>query len=212
MSFRPIDFTATLISSSSDTPLKAACLSRKYRPASSSDFKGIRPTSSDPVTLTPWHQLCDIPHRMQHEQGVTEIFVRFIDIWAIPYSSIYQPIAFTDFNEPGIMTFSPFPSFKIFPVTVSPSFLASFSLTSKAIALARQVEVVLRFTLNATRKSLAPTAVAPDLSLKTEGPKSGFQSGSASFFLSPSYSLTGSLPGFSLRFRSCILITINRYA
>ncbi len=87
------------------------------------------------------------------------------------------------------MTFSPFSSFRIFPVTLFPSLAGRpFSLTSYAIALARLTEVVLRFTLNATRKSLAPTAVAPDLSLNSEGPKSGFHPGSSSFFLSPSYS------------------------
>jgi len=87
-------------------------------------------------------------------------------------------MAFTLLSVPGIFIFSPF------------SFIISrpFSLTSKAIALARLVDVVFKFTLNATRKSLAPTAVAPDFLLKTAGPKSGFHSGPASFFSRPSYS------------------------
>ena len=84
---------------------------------------------------------------------------------------MYQPIAFTDFNEPGIIIFSPFSSLRNLPVSGSPSLAGlPFSRTSYAIALARLVDVVLRFTLNATRKSLAPIAEAPDRSLNSEGP------------------------------------------
>ncbi len=112
-----------------------------------------------------------------------------MEICAIPYSSMYQPIAFTDFSDPGSMTGSPFSSVTVLPVRELPSRNGlPFSLTSYAMAFARLTEVVLRLTLKATRKSLAPTIVAPDLSLKSAGPKSGFHARSASFFLKPSYS------------------------
>ena len=61
---------------------------------------------------------------------------------------MYQPIALTDFKEPGIDFGLP-SAFKItFPVIGSPSLKTRpASLTSKAIELARRVEVVLRFML-----------------------------------------------------------------
>ncbi|KAF5032592.1 hypothetical protein DSECCO2_615660 [anaerobic digester metagenome] len=63
-----------------------------------------------------------------------------------------------------------------------------FSLMSKATALARRVEVVFKLMLYATRKSRAPTAMAPVRDTKREGPKSGFHCGLLSFLGSPSYS------------------------
>ena len=41
--------------------------------------------------------------------------VRFIDIWATPYSSINHPIAFTDFRVPGLKTGFPCSSLIISP-------------------------------------------------------------------------------------------------
>ena len=123
--------------------------------------------------------------------GVLEIFVRFIEICVIPYSSINQPIAFTCFKDPGVQIVSPFLSFIIFPV--SELFFLSilpFSLTSKAIALALLVDVVFKFMLYAIRKSLAPMAVAPDFLIfsNSVGPKSGFHFLSVILLARPSYS------------------------
>ena len=44
------------------------------------------------------------------------MFVRFIETCAIPYSSTYQPMAFTCFNIPGMRTGSPFSSSTFLPV------------------------------------------------------------------------------------------------
>ena len=118
--------------------------------------------------------------------GVTPIFVRFIDICANPYSGIYHPMALTAFSDPGIITGSPSASFTTLPVTGSPSLLSRpRSLTSKAMAFALRTEVVLRFTLNATRKSRAPTMTAPAPASNRAGPKSGFHAGSSSLLLQP---------------------------
>ena len=111
-------------------------------------FNGITPTNSEPVTRIP--RSCALRHTSSKASctEVTEISVKFMEIWAIPYSSINQPMAFTDFKVPGIITFLPFSSFTIFPVIGFPSLLAlPLSRTSKAIALARRVEVVFKFTL-----------------------------------------------------------------
>ncbi len=80
----------------------------------------------------------------------------------MPYSSMYQPMALVPGSVPGRMTGLPSASFTILPVMGLPSRTGRpFSRTSKAMALARRVEVVLRLKLTATRKSRAPTAVAP---------------------------------------------------
>ncbi len=107
----------------------------------------------------------------------------------MPYSSMYQPIAFTALRVPGIITGFPSESVSTGPVSGSPRrFGRPLSRTSNATALARRVEVVLRLTLNATRKPRAPITVAPLFRLSSVGPKSGRQAGSASFRGSPSYS------------------------
>src|SRR5687767_1199617 len=96
-----------------------------------------------------------------------------METWAMPYSSMYQPIALTALRVPGMLLGgSPRP----------------LSRTSNATALARRVDVVLRLTLKATRKSRAPITVAPERGLNSAGPKSGFQAGSASLVGSASYS------------------------
>ena len=80
----------------------------------------------------------------------------------MPYSSMYQPIPFTDLREPGVLRGSPFSSFRTFPDSLPPSLaILPASLISNAIALALLEEVELRFMLYAIRKSLAPIAVAP---------------------------------------------------
>jgi len=80
--------------------------------------------------------------------AVTDRSVRFIDTWATPYSGMYQPIAFTAFRLPGSITGFPAASVTILPVSGFPARLGRpASRTSKAIALARRVEVVLRLTL-----------------------------------------------------------------
>ena len=102
------------------------------------------------------------------------IFVKLYDIWAIPYSSIYQPIPLTALKRPGVLKGCPFSSLIILPLKVFPSLLIlPASLMSKATALAFLVEVVFKFILYATRKSRAEIAVAPDLTillLKIFGP------------------------------------------
>ena len=195
----PIDFTAIFNNSFIETPLDRFCFSRKYFPASSMACSGISPTNSDPVTLIPRASAFLHTSSKAICTGVMLMFVRFMEIWASPYSSMNQPIAFTDFSEPGIVTALPFSSLMIFPVTEFPSrFGRPRSLTSKAMALARRVEVVFRFTLKATRKSRAPTAVTPAPALNFAGPKSGFQCGSFSFSDMPSYSPERQLARFLL--------------
>ena len=86
----------------------------------------------------------------------------FIETWAMPYSSMNQPMAFVAFSVPGRMTGLPLASFTTLPVMGFPSRTGRpFSRTSKAMALARRVEVVLRLKFTAIRKSRAPTVVAP---------------------------------------------------
>ena len=73
------------------------------------------------------------------------MFVIFIDTCAMPYSSIYHPMAFVPFRVPGFMITLPFSSSFFFPVIGLPSRTGlPFSLTSKAMALARRVDVELR--------------------------------------------------------------------
>ena len=80
--------------------------------------------------------------------GVTVMSVRFSESWAMPYSSMYQPMPFTAFKRPGILTGSPLASVTILPVTGSPSrLMRPASRMSKAMALARRVLVLFRFTL-----------------------------------------------------------------
>ena len=147
-SSNPNDLTAILISSLSDTPVERCCLRRKYRPASNIAFNGSTPTSSEPVTRMPRSAALRQTSSKASCMEVTEISVRFIEIWAIPYSSINQPIAFTDFRLPGIITGFPFSSNTFLPVIGLPSrFTLPRSRTSKAIELARRVEVVFRLTL-----------------------------------------------------------------
>ena len=102
---------------------------------------------------------------------------------------MYQPIAFVDFNVPGIVIAFPSGPNIILPVNGSPSrFTRPASLTSNAIAFARRVEVVLRLILNATKNSRAPITVAPRFASYSFGPKSGFHSGNFIFLKNPSYS------------------------
>ena len=115
--------------------------------------------------------------------------VRFIETWATPYSAMNQPIALTALRVPGVITGWPATSVTSLPVRGWPSRLGRpASRTSKAMALARRVEVVFKLTLNATRKSRAPMTVAPLLALKAVGPKSGFHAESFSLRARPSYS------------------------
>ena len=105
---------------------------------------------------------------------------------------MYQPIALQPLSVPGSHTGWPFSSLITLPVRLPPSrFLRPFSLTSKATAMARRVEVVLRLKFTAMRKFLAPTFMAPLLatvSLYSFGPKSGARRGSAIFSGRASYS------------------------
>ena len=52
-SSKPIDLTAILINSDSETPTDRFCLFRKYFPASNIPFRGIKPINSEPVTRIP---------------------------------------------------------------------------------------------------------------------------------------------------------------
>ena len=123
---------------------------------------GTRPTISAPVTRRPRASAARHTSSKALWSGVTLMSVMFIDTWAMPYSSINQPMALVAGSVPGIMITLPFSSVTGLPVTLPPSrFGRPFSRTSKAMALARRVEVVLRLKLTATRKSRAPTAVAP---------------------------------------------------
>ena len=124
--------------------------------------------------------------------GVTEMSVMFIETWAMPYSSMNQPMAFVALSVPGCMSVLPCSSLSGLPTGEPPSRTGRpFSRTSKAMALARRVEVVLRLKLTAMRKSRAPTVVAPvraTPSSKGRAPKSGAVSAWASFSGSASYS------------------------
>ena len=97
----PIDLTAIFINSFSETPVERCCFFRKYFPASSIAFNGINPTSSLPVTRIPLASAFLHTSSKAICTGVTLILVRFMEIWAMPYSSIYQPMAFTDFKCTG---------------------------------------------------------------------------------------------------------------
>jgi hypothetical protein len=81
----------------------------------------MRPTSSDPVTLTPRSSALRHTSSKATCTGVTPILVRFIEICAKPYSGIYHPMAFTAFSDPGIMTGLPSASLTTLPVMGLPS-------------------------------------------------------------------------------------------
>src|SRR5688572_17908947 len=140
----PKDLIAILISSFSDTPTDRCCFFKKYLPASSNDCRGTSPTSSLPVTRIPL--LSAFLHTSSNAMctGVIRILVRFMDIWATPYSSINHPIAFTAFRLPGIETGLPDASNTVLPLSF---FTLPASRTSNAMAFARRVEVVLRLML-----------------------------------------------------------------
>ena len=143
-SSNPILFTAIFINSSSLIPTLLCCFTKKYFPASSIDFRGTKPTNSLPVTLIPLACARSTAASNAMCKGVMLMFVRFIEICAIPYSSINQPIAFTLFNKPGSRTSAPLASNTFFPFS---SFTRPFSRRSNATELARRVEVVFKFTL-----------------------------------------------------------------
>ena len=137
----PMLLMAMWISSSSLTPVERCCFSRKYFPASSMACSGIRPTSSLPVTRIPLLYALLTHSSKAICTGVMLILVRFMLTCASPYSSIYQPMAFTALQVPGMRTASPLASLAPDGST------RPCSLTSKATELARRVEVVLRLTL-----------------------------------------------------------------
>ena len=195
---RPKDSTAIFIMSLSGIPRDLFCFFKKYFPASNIEFKGIRPTNSDPVTLAPLFWAFFDTSSKTVWIGVSVIFVRFIEICVIPNSSIYQPIALTCFKEPGMVSGLPFLSYTMSPITGWPFlFILPFSLTSNAIAFANLVDFVFKLILYAIKKSLTPIAVAPDFLLKLF-PKSGFHSFLDIFSFNPSYSPDLTLAKFFL--------------
>ena len=138
---------------------------------------GTRPTISAPVTRRPRAAAARETSSKATCRGVASMSVMFMDTCAMPYSSMYQPMALVPLSVPGIQ---PSPE----------GFLRPFSRTSKATALARRVEVVFRLKFTATRKFRAPTLVAPALATVSfqAPPKSGLRAGSAIFSGSASYS------------------------
>ena len=70
--------------------------------------------------------------------------VRLSDTWAMPYSSMNQPTPLVAFRLPGSITVLPSSSFTGEPVSGGSRLIRPFSRTSKAMALARRVDVVLR--------------------------------------------------------------------
>ena len=198
--------SAIFSSSLSLTPTLRPCFSRKYRPASISTLLGTRPTISVPVTLSP--RAWAFAHTSSKAlcSGVALMSVMFMLTWAMPYSSMYQPMALQPLRVPGIQIWFPSASLSRAPVSLPPSrALRPFSRTSKATEDALRVEVVLRLKFTATRKFRAPTFVAPHpaaisqtaasagvrsagLAWKLSGPKSGLRAGSAIFSARASYS------------------------
>jgi len=73
---------------------------------------------SDPVTRNPFFQPVHRLHQKQCEGGDGQVGKVNGDL-AIPYSSIYHPIAFTAFSNPGSYSGSPFASVMILPFTGS---------------------------------------------------------------------------------------------
>ena len=144
----PKDFIAITTSSSSEMPTERCCLRKKYLPASVIALRGINPTSSEPVTRIPRSWAFRHDSSKATCTGVILILVRFIETWAMPYSSMNQPIALQAFNEPSFQISLPFSSFLILPVTKFPSRTGRpFSRISNATALALRTEVVLRLML-----------------------------------------------------------------
>ena len=141
----PIEWMAILMMSCSGMPTERCCFSRKYLPASMRARLGTRPTISVPVTRMPRFWAQRHTSSKQTCSGDWFMLVMFIDTCAMPYSSIYQPMALVPFSVPGIMMVLPFSSFIGVPVMGLPSRLGRpFSRTSKAMALARRVDVVFR--------------------------------------------------------------------
>ena len=179
-SSRPIDLTAMRIISFSGMPTERCCLRRKYLPASMMARLGTSPTISVPVTRMPRAAAARTTSSKAAWRGVRLMSVMFIDTCAMPYSSMYQPIALVPGRVPGIMMTRPASSVMGLPLGLPPSRLGRpFSRTSKAMALARRVEVVLRLKFTAMRKSRAPTAVAPVRAARSSNmrsPKSGASS------------------------------------
>ena len=147
-SSRPMDFTAILIISLSEIPVDLFCLCKKYLPASSIALSGTTPTNSEPVTRNP--RSCAFLDASSKAMcmGVIEISVRLIEIWAMPYSSINQPMALQALRLPGIHISFPFSSKAFLPVTGLPTRCGlPFSRISKATAFALRVDVVFRLIL-----------------------------------------------------------------
>ena len=178
--------------SSSAMPVERRCLRRKYLPASTKARFGTSPTISVPVTRTPRASALRHTSSKAAWSGVRAMSVMFIETCAMPYSSMNQPMAFVAGSVPGCITGFPAASFTTRPVIGLPSRTGRpFSRTSKAMALARRVEVVFRLKFTAIRKSRAPTVVAPvraTPSSKGRAPKSGADSVCASFSGKASYS------------------------
>ena len=117
--------------------------------------------------------------------------VMFMDTCAMPYSSMYQPMALQPLRVPGIQIWLPSGSLRSLPVREPPSrALRPFSRTSNATAMARRVLVVFRLKFTATRKLRAPTLEAPDFwAVRFQlPPKSGLRASSAIFSGRASYS------------------------
>src|SRR5438128_1863964 len=145
---RPIERIARSINSSSDAPSDHFCFRRKYLPASTRHFFGTMPTISEPVTRKP-RLLAASQHASNAAcSGVSSMFVRFIETWAIPYSFTNHPMALTCFSMPRTRTGSPLESSTGFPYGVPSSVLIlPCSRISNATEFARRTDFVFRFTL-----------------------------------------------------------------
>ena len=114
-SSKPKDFTAIFINSLSFTPTLRCCFLKKYLPASNNASNGTKPTNSLPVTLKPRAVALSQAVSKTLCSGVSYMLVKLMEICATPYSSINQPIAFTDFNKPASHKGFPAASFIVFP-------------------------------------------------------------------------------------------------
>jgi hypothetical protein len=101
------------------------------------ELRGTKPTSSDPVTRMPRERALSSQASKATCSGVTSRSVRFMEIWAQPYSGIDHPSPRTALSMPGFSTWVPSG-----PGTVRP-----FSRTSKATRLAHRLSRVLMLTL-----------------------------------------------------------------
>ena len=101
------------------------------------------------------------------------------EIWARPYSSMYQPPPCSSVKRPGARSTLPFSS------RTNLLFASRFSLpvsrSSAAILLASFFSRVLRLRFQAIRNSRVPIAVAPLRALNFASPKSGAKSGVLQF-------------------------------